>query len=62
MDEDSRPGADDDCPPICPACGVTMGIVVDGDGATGHMCLECGFSDGVTRRPASDRRPIDLEV
>ena len=35
---------DDDRPPICPACGVTMGIVVS-DGVTRHVCLECGFSE-----------------
>jgi hypothetical protein len=38
-------GRDDDRPPICPACGVTQGIVVDGDGVR-FVCLECGFSDG----------------
>ena len=35
----------DDRPPICPACGVTMGIVTDEDGTTRYVCLECGFSD-----------------
>jgi len=42
-----RPRPDgDDRPPICPACGVTMGIVVaDDDGRVAHVCLECGFSD-----------------
>jgi hypothetical protein len=35
----------DDRPPICPACGVTMGITVDEDGSTRYVCLECGFSD-----------------
>ena len=44
MDEESKPDADDR-PPICPACGVTNGIVVDEDGATRYACLECGFSD-----------------
>jgi rubredoxin len=34
----------DDRPPICPACGVTMGIVFTGEG-TKFVCLECGFSD-----------------
>ena len=29
MDEESKPDADDERPPICPACGVTMGIIVD---------------------------------
>ena len=45
MDEESKPDADDERPPICPACGVTMGIIVDEDGATRYACLECGFSD-----------------
>jgi tRNA(Ile2) C34 agmatinyltransferase TiaS len=36
----------DDRPPICPACGVTMGIVTDSSGKTRFVCLECGFSDG----------------
>jgi hypothetical protein len=35
----------DDRPPICPACGVTMGIVVDDSGATCDVCLECGYGD-----------------
>jgi predicted RNA-binding Zn-ribbon protein involved in translation (DUF1610 family) len=35
---------EDDRPPICPACGVTMGIVQDGDGVR-YVCLECGFGD-----------------
>jgi tRNA(Ile2) C34 agmatinyltransferase TiaS len=34
----------DDRPPICPACGVTQGMVVS-DGETRFLCLECGFSD-----------------
>ena len=62
MDEDNRHGADDDRPPICPACGVTMGIVIGGDGATRHVCLECGFSDEVTPRSASDPGSIESEV
>jgi ribosomal protein S27AE len=37
--------ADDDRPPICPACGVTMGITLDEDGSTRYVCFECGFSD-----------------
>jgi len=49
----------DDDPPICPACGVTMGIVIDEEGATGYVCLECGFSDELTARSAHDRRRID---
>jgi tRNA(Ile2) C34 agmatinyltransferase TiaS len=34
----------DDRPPICPACGVTMGIRGDGDEAA-YVCLECGYPD-----------------
>ncbi len=45
MYEESKPDADDDRPPICPACGVTMGIIVEEDGATRYGCLERGFSD-----------------
>jgi transcription initiation factor TFIIIB Brf1 subunit/transcription initiation factor TFIIB len=33
---------DDDRPPICPACGVTMGLVQDGEGVR-YVCQECGF-------------------
>lgn len=40
----TRP-AEDDRPPICPACGVTMGMVADGDGTMRFVCLECGFPD-----------------
>jgi predicted RNA-binding Zn-ribbon protein involved in translation (DUF1610 family) len=41
-----RPAADetDDRPPICPACGVTMGMEIR-DGKVRFVCLECGFSD-----------------
>ena len=35
---------EDDRPPICPACGVTQGLVVSG-GETRYVCLECGFPD-----------------
>lgn len=35
---------EDDRPPICPACGVTNGMVVDGE-QTAFVCLECGFAD-----------------
>ena len=45
MEEESKPDAGDDRPPICPACGVTMGLVVDEDGTTRAVCLECGFSE-----------------
>jgi tRNA(Ile2) C34 agmatinyltransferase TiaS len=42
----ARDGRDeaDDRPPICPACGVTMGIVGVGD-TQRFVCLECGFDD-----------------
>jgi hypothetical protein len=40
-----KPADDDERPPICPACGVTMGIVVGADGTTRYVCLECGFAD-----------------
>ncbi|MFN0155583.1 MAG: hypothetical protein ACKVUT_14515 [Gaiella sp.] len=41
FDEDEREPPDDR-PPICPACGVTMGVAVStGD----HVCLECGFPE-----------------
>jgi len=36
---------DDDRPPICPACGVTMGLALDEDGRMRAVCLECGFSE-----------------
>ena len=42
----SRDDEDDDRPPICPACGVTQGIVVRDDGEIEYVCLECGFSEG----------------
>ena len=45
MEEEGTPADDDERPPICPACGVTMGMVVDEGGATRYVCLECGFSD-----------------
>ena len=51
MEEESKPDADDERPPICPACGVTMGIIVDEDGATRYVCLECGFSDETKVEP-----------
>ena len=44
MHEESKPDADDERPPICPACGVTTGIILDEEGATRYGCLECGFS------------------
>jgi predicted RNA-binding Zn-ribbon protein involved in translation (DUF1610 family) len=39
------PAQPDDRPPICPACGVTMGMTVGEDGIVVFVCLECGFSD-----------------
>jgi hypothetical protein len=48
-------GADDDRPPICPACGVTMGITVDVDGSRRDVCLECGFSDDPSKRLRGER-------
>ena len=45
MDEEHKNVADDERPPICPACGVTMGMVVDEEGVTRYVCLECRFSD-----------------
>jgi ribosomal protein S27AE len=59
--EESKADADDERPPICPACGVTMGIIVDEDGATRYACLECGFSDELTLLSVSDDRPTDIE-
>jgi hypothetical protein len=44
MTEDRREGGEDDRPPICPACGVTMGIREDA-ASTRFVCLECGFPD-----------------
>jgi Zn ribbon nucleic-acid-binding protein len=62
VDEEDRPDADDDRPPICPACGVTMGIVIDESGATHYLCLECGFTDEVAFRSVPDGRPTDVGV
>jgi hypothetical protein len=44
MGEPEVQDRDDDRPPICPACGVTMGIAVEGE-RTRFVCLECGFPD-----------------
>jgi ribosomal protein S27AE len=60
VEEESKPGAADDRPPICPACGVTTGIVNE-DEATRYVCLECGFSDETTLLSVSDGRPRDVE-
>ena len=54
MREASKPDVDDERPPICPACGVTMGIIDDEDGTTRYVCLECGFSDEMTLLWATD--------
>ena len=61
MDEERKLEADDGRPPICPGCGVTMGIIVDEDGGTRYACLECGFSDEMTRRSVSDGLLRDFE-
>jgi len=45
VDEEDERDDRDDRPPICPACGVTMGIIAAADGTTHHACLECGFRD-----------------
>jgi ribosomal protein S27AE len=54
VDDESKPNVDDERPPICPACGVTMGISIDEDGAARYACLECGFSDETTHLLVSD--------
>jgi hypothetical protein len=48
VEDESKADADDERPPICPACGVTTAIIVAEDGATRYVCLECGFSDEIT--------------
>lgn len=45
----------DDRPPICPACGVTQGLVVEAERTT-FVCLECGFSDEASPRGPGDPR------
>ena len=47
MDDERDEIPPDDRPPICPACGVTMGIVLDELEKTRYRCLECGFADRV---------------
>jgi hypothetical protein len=42
--QDRRDTREDDRPPICPACGVTMGIRQDRTSSR-FVCLECGFAD-----------------
>ena len=42
QDDEPEP---DDRPPICPACGVTMGMTVDDRGRTRYVCLECGYPE-----------------
>ena len=61
MSEEGKRESDDDRPPICPACGVTMGIVVGDSGAMRYVCLECGFSDEVSVQALSNRRTTDVE-
>ena len=43
--DEREPGGRDDRPPICPACGVTMGIVLDEHETPGFVCLECGWDE-----------------
>jgi hypothetical protein len=62
VDEESKPDVHDERPPICPACGVTMGISVDEDGAVRYACLECGFSDETLLLSVSDGRPRGIET
>jgi hypothetical protein len=51
---------DDEPPPICPACGVTMGLVIGERGEVRFACLECGFSDeGAGRRERARFRAGD---
>ncbi len=58
MEDGKKANADDDRPPICPACGVTMGMTIDEDGSTRYVCLECGFSDDLSL--GSELRASDL--
>lgn len=60
MNEKGTSDAGDDRPPICPACGVTMGIVDEGEAAR-YVCLECGFSDETSLLSIADDRPRDSE-
>jgi predicted RNA-binding Zn-ribbon protein involved in translation (DUF1610 family) len=48
-DESEQESEKDDRPPVCPACGVTMGIAVE-DGGVRYVCLECGFSENGAAR------------
>ncbi len=45
MIEEPGRAAGDDRPPICPACGVTMGFVLDERETPRFVCLECGFGE-----------------
>ena len=58
VDKKSKPD-EDDRPPICPACGVTMGMIPADDGTTHYACLECGFSDEMTSLSVSEDRARD---
>jgi len=63
-DDEEVPLTDDDRPPICPACGVTMGIVVDEEtGETVDVCLECGFGedDAGSLKPRAHSHPAPPE-
>jgi len=61
VNEASKLDAEDERPPICPACGVTMGIVLDENGAARYACLECGFSDETGLISMSDDQPRNSE-
>ena len=61
MNEASKLDAEDERPPICPACGVTMGIILDENGAARYACLECGFSDETGLISMSDDQPRNSE-
>ena len=57
VDEESTPEAEDERPPVCPACGVTMGMVLDEHGTTRYVCLECGFSENDAMTGSEPRSP-----
>ena len=58
MQVGNKADADDDRPPICPACGVTMGMTINDDGSARYVCLECDFSDDLSM--GSELRASDL--
>jgi hypothetical protein len=58
VEDGKKANAGDDRPPICPACGVTMGMTIGEDGSTRYVCLECGFSDDLSM--GSELQAFDL--